>query len=69
MVDLYTKMILSLIAISLAAIAGQMAMRDAVAQNQSCGWTAHTPCFVTTQPEFVDGSTRTTYLRTVVIDR
>ena len=47
MVDLYTKIILTIIALSLAGIlAIQLAPTPAKAQGSSCGMTRDTACYV-----------------------
>jgi len=53
MVDRYTKAVLSVIAISLAVIAGQNVLKPAVAQASGCGETPIIPCWVQSSKPFV----------------
>lgn len=46
MIDRYTKVVLTVIAVSLVALVCQNLSTTASAQNDSCG-TAKNPCFVT----------------------
>lgn len=48
MVDLYTKCILTLIAITLMTMAWQQGMRPATAQGGSCGLVVDQACWVRT---------------------